>query len=212
MTIYVEPPEVVPGQIMSASNWTDWIVEVSRAMWVYTAKGQIAVASASNELRAMSPGTRLNVLQTNFAGDDVEYAGPVYVDVYKTSAQNLTDGTLIKILLDSVLGSDPYGFFVAASNRIVIPTNMGGLYDIYILGYWDAHAVIGSKRQIDIVHNGTTKAADTKSTPGGTVPVWQQAFFSRSLSAGDTLEFHAQQNSGVSLNLNLIRMVLEKRR
>lgn len=212
MTVYVEPPEVVPGQIMSATNWKAWIVDVARAFWIYSAKGGIAVSSSSNELRQLVPGAKLSVLQTNLAGDDVEYADAVYVDLYKTSAQSIPNGTvLIKILIDTVQGSDPYGLFNAVNNRIVIPTGMAGLYDCYILGYWDAHATAGTKRQIDISHNGVSRAA--QSVPAiASKTMWQQALLSRYLNVGDILEFHAVQESGVALNFNTPRLVIEKRR
>lgn len=217
MTIYVEPPEVVPGQVMSATNWNDWIVQVDRAMWAYTGKGQLAVASSSNQLRALAPGAKLSVLQVNASGDDVEWAsGGIYVHAQKTTSQSIGSNTLTKIALDSLSGSDPYGLFVAASNRIVIPTGMDGMYDFYVQGYWDSHGTAGTLRQVAIAHSisgGPLNVRAAQTTPVSPNEVmWMQAVYHAYCVAGDIIEFQAQQNSGSALSFNNIHMVVERRR
>jgi hypothetical protein len=216
MTIYVEPPEVVPGQVMSATNWKDWVVDVAKAMWIYTGQGQIAVASSSNQLRAMAPGSKATVLQTNAAGDDVEWSSGVYVALNKAAVQSIPDNALTKVLLDSITGTDPYGFFSAANNRVEIPTGMGGLYDIFAMGYWSSHATAGTMRMMSLAYGAIGGSAYTISET--IIPaiagkdIWQQCALSAPLTAGQFIEFYCHQASGVALNLNLIRLIFEKRR
>lgn len=216
MTIYVEPPEVVPGQVMSATNWKDWVVDVAKAMWVYTGKGGIAVASSSNQLRQLAPGTMLSVLQTNAAGDDVEWSNGVSVALSKSAAQSVPNDTLTKVLIDTVTGTDPFSFFDAANNRIVIPTGMSGMYDVFIAGYWTSHATAGTMRMVSIAYGAVGGSAFTiaeQILPAvAGKDIWQQASLPNAFSAGQFIEFYCHQISGGALNLNLMRLVLEKRR
>jgi len=65
MTIYAEPPEVVPGQVMSATNWKDWVVDVAKAMWVYSAAGDIAYALSANQKARLAIGASQSLLMSN---------------------------------------------------------------------------------------------------------------------------------------------------
>lgn len=65
MTIYAEPPAVVAGQIMSATNWNDWVVDVAKAMWVYTTAGDLAYATAANAKARLAIGAAQSILYSS---------------------------------------------------------------------------------------------------------------------------------------------------
>lgn len=67
-TIYSEPPVVVTGQTMSAANWNTWVVDVAKALWPYTAAGQIQYASAANLLAGLSKPSVDSVLKNTSLG------------------------------------------------------------------------------------------------------------------------------------------------
>lgn len=56
MAVYTEPPAVVTGQTMTATNWNDWVRTNFQAMWVWTTAGDIAYASAANRLSRLGIG------------------------------------------------------------------------------------------------------------------------------------------------------------
>lgn len=68
MATYSEPPVVVTGQTMSAANWNAWVVDVAKAMWAYTAAGQMLYSSAANALAALSKPSVDSVLKNTNAG------------------------------------------------------------------------------------------------------------------------------------------------
>ena len=65
MTTYAEPPAVVAGQIMSATNWNDWVVDVAKAMWVYTTAGDLAYATAANAKARLAIGAAQSILYSS---------------------------------------------------------------------------------------------------------------------------------------------------
>ncbi|MFZ5856790.1 MAG: H-type lectin domain-containing protein [Chloroflexota bacterium] len=66
MAVYTEPPAVVTGQTMTATNWNDWVRTNFQALWPFTAAGQIALSSAANQLTKLDAiGNSGKVIQSN---------------------------------------------------------------------------------------------------------------------------------------------------
>lgn len=64
MAIRTEPPAVVTGQTMTATNWNTWFVNNMIAMWPYLAAGDIAYASAANQLTRLGIGATGSMLRS----------------------------------------------------------------------------------------------------------------------------------------------------
>lgn len=109
-----------------------------------------------------------------------------------------------KILLDSIVATigDPYGFFDAGNNRIVIPTGMDGFYMGGVMGTWASHVTADTRRLLAYQHNGVER--------GITVPAVANAQMralcpiSLVCAAGDIIDFYAYQESGGDLDLSFI--------
>jgi len=50
---------------MSATNWKDWVVDVAKAMWVYSAAGDIAYALSANQKARLAIGASQSLLMSN---------------------------------------------------------------------------------------------------------------------------------------------------
>jgi len=57
MAVYTEPPAVVTGQTMTATNWNSWVRTNFQAVWPFTTAGDLAYASAANQLSRLGIGT-----------------------------------------------------------------------------------------------------------------------------------------------------------
>jgi hypothetical protein len=64
MAVYTEPPAVVTGQTMTATNWNSWVRTNFQAVWVWTTAGDLAYASAANQLSRLGIGAANRVLKS----------------------------------------------------------------------------------------------------------------------------------------------------
>ena len=64
MAVYTEPPAVVTGQTMTATNWNSWVRTNFQAVWPFTTAGDLAYASAANQLSRLAVGTANKLLKS----------------------------------------------------------------------------------------------------------------------------------------------------
>lgn len=70
MAIYTEPPAVVTGQTMTATNWNLWVRTNFQAVWPFTTAGDLAYASAANQLSRLGIGTGNKLLKSTGTAPD----------------------------------------------------------------------------------------------------------------------------------------------
>jgi len=89
MTTYSEPPAVVTGQTMSAANWNAWVVDNFKAVWPFTAGGQIPLSTAANALSKLeASGNSGKIIQSN--GTTFAMTAKFYSDLQRQGG-NATD-------------------------------------------------------------------------------------------------------------------------
>lgn len=215
MTIYAEPPEVVPGQVMSATNWKDWVVDVAKAMWVYSAAGDIAYALSANQKARLAIGASQSLLMSNgsaptwlakgaanqvlgvnAAGTALEWKTPAKVvkgTRVVNSTFNLADSTLTQVSFTAESYDDLNAWTSGNPTRLIIPET-----GWYLVGAYTSYANNASGRRLtNIIIDGTTAVAATDyrmPVNGGTTnvslcnPVY--------LAASQYIELQVYQTSG----------------
>lgn len=218
MTIYAEPPEVVPGQVMSATNWKDWVVDVAKAMWVYSAAGDIAYALSANQKARLAigasqsllmsngsaptwlvKGTANQVLGVNAGGTALEWKTPAKVAKgtrVVNASFNLADSTLTQVSFTGESYDDLNAWTSGSPTRVTIPET-----GWYLVGAYTSYASnANGKRMTNIIIDGTIAVAATdqrNAVNSGTTnvslcnPVY--------LAAGQYIELQVYQTSGGTL-------------
>lgn len=220
MTIYVEPPEVVPGQVMSATNWKDWVVDVAKAMWVYTTAGDMEYALSANQKARLAIGANQSLLTSNGSAPVWKAKGTANQVLGMNSA-----GTLLE--WKSNVGA-PKGArvvnasFSLANNARTAVSFSAETYDdnnywssgnptqvtIPEAGWYGVSAYISYAnnssgiRETQIVINGTPAivAADERMPVSGDVTLVTITGF-HYFNAGDYVKFQLFQNSGSSMTV-----------
>ena len=109
---------------------------------------------------------------------------------------NASVGTSPSKLTLNVADDDPGGYLDAGNNQVEIPTDGGGLYDLFIAGNSiDGSAGTGFKTRFLLDINGTVEMHGSEDNQGGSnilVPlIWKGV-----LVAGDILSVYAQRLGG----------------
>jgi hypothetical protein len=217
MTIYAEPPDVVPGQVMSAANWNDWVVEVAKAMWIYTTAGDTEYAlSATQKQRLgigalgalyrsdgskptwLAKGAAKEFLRVNAGGTDLEYINPfkgVLVSVAGPVSISNNTNTMVSFTTENI---DDNNYWSAGSpTRLTMPET-----GWYMLGALVTYANNSSGvRNTNIVFNGTPRlAVDSRMPLSGAVTnvTLGNPYY---LGATNYVELQVFQNSGGALDI-----------
>lgn len=229
MTIYVEPPEVVPGQVMSATNWKDWVVDVAKAMWVYTTAGDMEYALSANQKARLSiganqsllisngsapvwkaKGTANQVLGMNSAGTLLEWksnvGAPKGARVFSAS-MSLNDSTLTEVSFTGESIDEAGQWDISQPTRVTIPETGWYLVGAYVSYENNPNG----RRMTNITINHTTAvvATDYRMPVNGgvtNVSLGNPYYF----TAGTYIELQVYQTSGVTLTVTTPVLLIVK--
>lgn len=193
-------PTVANGDSWSAAQHNTYLRDNIEALWPYTTAGDLAYASAANQLSRLGKPSFDSVLKNTSAGTPSWLAISdllSFASVYHNTTQNVATGTPTAILFNAEY-SDEQGWHSTVSNTSRITVTANGYYQAscYLLYsaaggsglYWDT---------VELRRNGTVIAKDRRKQEVDafdkmfciTFPIFQ-------MSAGQYLEIYLEQNSG----------------
>lgn len=192
---YATVPTVANGDSWSAAQHNTYLRDNLAAVWPYTTAGDLAYASAANQLARLGIGTSYKFLQS--IGGVPVWGGLQFCSVYHSTTQDVGTGSATAIVFDSE-HSDVQAWHSTSSNTSRITVAETGFYkaSIYLtyagLGgsglYWDT---------LEFRRNGTTVCQDRRLQQ---VDAYSKMFAVEtpilSLSATQYMEIFLEQNTG----------------
>lgn len=193
-------PTVANGDSWSAAQQNTYLRDNIEALWPYTTAGDIAYATASNQLARLGKPSVDSVLKNTGTGtlswlaisDFLHFAS-----VYHNTTQNVPTATPTAIVFNSEY-SDDQGWHSTSSNTSRITVTANGYYQVscYLLYtstggsgfYWDT---------IELRRNGSIVAKDRrKQELDAYDKMFSVTFPIIAVNAGQYLEIYLEQNSG----------------
>ncbi|RJP53632.1 MAG: hypothetical protein C4583_04400 [Anaerolineaceae bacterium] len=221
MAVYTEPPEVVTGQTMTATNWNSWVRTNFQAVWVWTTAGDIAYASAANQLSRLGiGGVGALLLSTGSApawlalgtagqalrsdGTNSAWGGMRGASVKRTTNQSIATSSYTAISWNSEV-LDTAAFYASGSpTRFTIPRTSN-----FLIGAKAEFAAFGytGYGELKIYKNGSSVYLEDSaySVAAGGVAVRLNTIGLLAASAGDYFEAYVWQNTGDTVNLSANR-------
>lgn len=190
-------PTVANGDSWSAAQHNTYLRDNIEALWPYTTAGDMAYASASNQLSRLPIGTSYKFLQSS--GSAPQWGALHFASVYHNTTQNLANAVSTALIFNSE-HSDLQGWHSTSVNTSRITVSEAGWYQASIFFRYAGAGGPGATIYFDTIEfavNGTayasarfwveTSAYDKVYTL--TAPLVQ-------LSASQYLEVYVEQNSG----------------
>lgn len=196
MTTKSTVPTVANGDSWSAAQHNTYLRDNIDAVWPYTTAGDLAYASAANQLSRLGIGAAYKFLQV--VSGVPAWGGLHSATVNKTGTQNFTSGAAAAVTFDAEQ-SDPQGWHSTSSNTSRITVTATGRYMASAMleygavggsgNYWDT---------VDLRVNGSTIIAHDRRWQN--VDAYNKKFSITSpvvgLGAGEYVEVWLEQNSG----------------
>lgn len=211
---YTPVPVVATGDLWSAADHNTYIRDnfAAGVPDIFTAKGDLCVASGPNAATVLPIGTDYQRLQCRAASTKgLEWVSqPPSVMAYRAALQTIANNTPTDITFTSEIFDTPAGWITPPSTTCTVPASCNGLCHITCLGYWSGHATPNKLRQVGVVigsigtlYASTTQDADTQA-------IWVNFSFEVLLGVGDTVKMRVVQISGGNLDFNEARMTIAR--
>lgn len=189
-------PTVANGDSWSAAQHNTYLRDNIEALWPYTTAGDLAYASAANQLARLGIGTAYQFMQT-ISGAPA-WGGLHFATVNKTGTQNFSTGVAAAVTFDAEQ-SDVQGWHSTSVNTSRITVSATGFYQANASleyaaaggsgNYWDT---------IEIRVGGSTVIA--KDRRWQNVDAYNKKFAISApivqLGAGEYVEVWLEQNAG----------------
>lgn len=202
MAVYTEPPAVVTGQTMTATNWNDWVRTNFQALWPFTAAGDIGYASAANQLSRLGIGAAGQRLRSS--GTNPVWEGMRGARVLRTTNQPIPNATYTAVSFNSEEFDTAALWTAGSPTRFTIPRT-----GYYLIGAKLEFAAFGytGYGELKIYRNGSSTSLEDSaySVATGGVAVRLSIMALLAASAGDYLEVYAWQNTADTVNLSANR-------
>lgn len=197
MAVYAEPPAVVTGQTMTATNWNDWVKTNFMAVWPYTTVGDIAYASAANQLNRLGIGAAGKSMRSD--GTNPIWEGFRGASVYRNVVESIPNAAYTRATF-TIEMFDTNNFWDAGNpSRLTVPR--AGYYLVGGKIGWDINPTNVREVKLYINGSGATYAAMSNACIAlSGVLTRLTIVFLVHLSAGDYVELFLWQNSGGALN------------
>lgn len=208
---YNTPPTKSVGDTLTAAEWNTYVRDNMAAGVpdLFTAQGDLVVASAANVAAVLPASYNHYVLESTGVGGALQWTATVpQCRIHKSTTQSIPDNTLTEIAFDSE-DADTDGFYPGSGNSITLPSTAigSGLYAVNCRGIFDGHATDAKLRQVGIYISGTYVNATFVQDADGTatsVSINELLY----LGAGTVLRMVVHQISGGSLNFNSANMAV----
>jgi hypothetical protein len=167
------------------------------ALWPYTTTGDVSYASSASALARLGIGGAYKLLQVNAAGNAPTWDNLHFASVYRSSNQNLTNGSATLITFDNE-NADAPGWHDNSTNNSRVTVGVTGYYQMAFTGrytgaggtgtYWDT---------VNFLKSGTIVAQDRRLQ---NIDLFEKQFGVCSpilpVTAAQYLEVSIEQNSG----------------
>lgn len=204
MAVYTEPPAVVTGQTMTATNWNSWVRTNFQAVWPFTTAGDLAYASAANQLKRLGIGTAGKFLKSTGSAPSWANLSKINAVDLKLSADlYIDDITYVTIDWTSeVIDTNSMHSLVTNKSRVNILET--GWYLICFQAIWEVNNM--GLREALILKNGTTTLWKVSNQTPANAKLCQVVSGLEYLVAGDYITTKVWQNAGEKqlLNANVV--------
>jgi hypothetical protein len=199
---YNPVPTVATGDLWTASNHNTYIRDnfAAGVPDIFTAAGDLAIASGANAATNLPIGSSGQVLQV-IAGLPA-WNGADGCLVRKSTAQSISNNVLPTAISSFDIESWDYNSYHSGSDGyITVPET--GIYTVQVGAFFTGHATVGTKRAIYV---GTPTlsyySVNSYSQPDGSYQVDMIASFTGLFNAGQQLTCLVAQLSGSAININ----------
>lgn len=209
---YNTPATKAVGDTITAAEWNSYIRDnfAASAPDVFSAKGDMYIASAANVGNVLAVGANYEIIEavsteatgTRWTGSGL---GATLSTLAATAPTAVSDSADTQVTGFETAAYDKGGF-ISGDSFIVPP---GGLYIITANGFWDASATAGTLRQIGIDISGTKVWQSCAQDTSG-VSMHMDFSFILQPTGTLTITMYLRQQSGGSLNFFRPRLHIAK--
>lgn len=198
---YNPVPTVATGDLWTASNHNTYIRDnfAAGVPDIFTAAGDLAIASGANAASNLPVGSNGQVLQV-IAGMPA-WNGADGCFVRRSTAQSIPNGFLPTAISSFDIESWDYNNYHSGSNGyITIPET--GIYTVQVGAFFNGHATVGTRRAICVGSPSLSYSAmNSYSQADGSYQVDMICTYTGLYNAGAQLTCLVSQLSGGSLNV-----------
>ena len=152
----------------------------------------------ATDIQGLAEGVDADVEAIDVRVADIEYAPTTLMVISKTFTNNTIEQITFTSSLWDAAGA---AMWDGASNQLVVPSGMGGLYEAGIVGRFASQTTAAGQRNVRIYKNGAEEMSFTlpavSNLNSTNIPVG--GVTQMALSAGDIVTYWGYQNSGGSL-------------
>ena len=205
---YTPVPTVSTGDTWTAAQQNAYLKDNMTAVFPYTTKGDLAVASAANNLARLGVVSDYQLLQSRTgATNGVEWSGPVGCILYNASVNASASTTTTASFTTETLDNAGFHDNLTNPSRITIPAGYGGIYEVCASGYWDFDAGGAAKLEWVLKDGGAVPIMGNVSTPVASASIYgfKSCKSYQVLAAGNYLELQIRQVTAGGLSFKEVQ-------